>query len=283
MYRLIMLMTVLAAEPLLGADIASEIRTGDSAPDTSNGGYVEVGVGLRYADGGLLDELDGERNDAYRYRYTLNLNYEYRYKGLFIEAVGGTADGFHLGYNFWHNNYWTVDFLALSGGGDPKNKKLAGLPEADRNAELLDRNFGFTGSGIRATGYLGDYILQYRLLADALDDNDNGIVSTTRVGRSWQVKNWNFHGIASLRYDSATTNQRAFGITPEEATARFGAYEPSSSVSFGAEVGATYPLSEHWVFRSTAGFVQQNKEAELSPLRKRKHSVFFNASISYVF
>jgi outer membrane scaffolding protein for murein synthesis (MipA/OmpV family) len=276
-----MLMSVLAAEPLLAADIASDIREGDSAPDTSNGGYFEVGVGLHYADGGRLDELNGKRNDDYRFLYTLNLNYEYRYKGLFIEAASGSADGLNLGYNFWHNNYWTIDFLALSGGGDPDNDDLTGSPESERDAELIDRNFGFSGSGIRATGYLGEYILQYRLLADAF--NDNGVVSTARAGRSWQVKNWNFHAIASLRYDSAKTNQRAFGITPEEATARFDAYTPSSSVSFGAEVGATYPLSEHWVFRTTARFVQQNKEAELSPLRNRKHGVSFNSSISYVF
>src|SRR5690606_9694256 len=134
----------------------------------------------------------------------------------------------NLGYNLWSNEVWTVDLLASSGYGrgvDSDNPDISFMSEEDRNLELKKRVYSFRGSGIRATAYFGDYIFQYRLLTDQF--SDTGVVSTARLGRSWQIGNWNLHGLASLRYDSARTNQEAFGITASEATTLFPEYHPN--------------------------------------------------------
>jgi len=280
MHKLLILITMLTVEPLMAADIARDIRTGDSTPDTSNGGYFEIGAAAGYIDTPRIENPDDEDNDAFA---GYGFSFEYRYNGIFAEAAYGSWDGINLGYNFWNNDVWTVDFLALSGAifDGKKHDDISGLSEAERDYELLDRSFGFRGAGIRATAYWGDYIFQYRLLIDALDDN--GVVSSARVGRSWQLKNWNFHGIASLGYASAKANQLWFGVTPEEATTRFGAYSPGSNFAFAAEVGATYPITEHWVFRSIARFGLQSSESKGSPLNKDSDSVSYSLNINYVF
>src|SRR5690606_10404319 len=121
-----------------------------------------------------------------------------------------------------------------------------GLPEYLRNYAILHRDTWYTGAGMRVTHYVGPNIVQFRLVTDI--HNGNGITSTARFGRAWQVKNWNFHGLGSLVYRSAKTNQYYFGISELEQTTRFPAYRPGSSVDVAFEVGVTYPLSEHWVF-----------------------------------
>jgi MipA family protein len=281
MYRLSMLVIMLGAQPLMAADIAREIRTGDSGPDTSDGGYFEIGTAVQYFDGPRIENPDDEDNDSFGLGY--GVSFEYRYHGLFAEAAYGSWDGINLGYSAWNNGVWTIDFLALSGAifDGKKHDDISGLSEAERDYELLDRSFGFRGTGIRATAYWGDYIFQYRLLVDAIDNN--GVVSSARVGRSWQVRNWNFHAIASVSYASAKANQLWMGVTPMEATPRFAAYTPGSNVAFAAELGVTYPINEHWVFRSIARYGLQSSESKGSPLNENQDPVFYNLAISYVF
>lgn len=277
--RLTLLATALV-QPAFAADIATDVRAGSGAPDSSNGGYFELGPSATYGSNPRVNDSDEEG-----FNLSIELGGSYRYKGVFVEASQGSFDGLNLGYNFWNNQHWALDVLAfsISGSFDSKNVDRidTSLTEAQRDSELEDRNTFYSGAGIRVTGYYADYILQYRLVTDT--HGGNGVLSTARLGKSWQLKNWNFHGIVSAQYNSATSNRYWFGVNAEEATTRFPEYEPGTSVSFSAEVGVTYPLGKDWVLRSYARYGVLSSEAKNSPLTDDDHWALFVNSISYVF
>ncbi len=278
--RLFTLVTMLLIKPAFAADIATDVRSGTDGPSTNNGGYFEIGVAVGYLTHPQIidDENEGWDIDP-------SLAGGYRYKGFYIEASHGTFDGLNLGYNFWNSQHWSVDLLAssLNGTFDSENVDTIDdrLSEAQRNSELIDRDTLYSGAGIRLTGYYDDYILQYRLVTDT--HSGNGVTSTARLGRSWQVKNWNFHGVVSAEYASATTNRYWWGVGAAEATTRFPEYQPDASVSYNAEVGVTYPLGKDWVLRSFARYGLLSDEEKDSPLADEDHMVWFVNSISYVF
>ncbi|MGI9295452.1 MAG: MipA/OmpV family protein [Pseudomonadales bacterium] len=276
----LMLVTTLLVDPAIAADIASDVRSGGGVPDTSDGGYFEIGVAAGYLANPRVNDDDDEG-----WEVGLSLAGGYRYKGFFVEASQGTFDGLNLGYNLWNNKHWSVDLLASSLNGDIDTDNADRidnrLTEAQRDKELIDRDTFYSGAGIRLTGYYDDYILQYRFVTDT--HGGNGVTSTARLGKSWQVKNWNFHGVVSAEYTSATTNRYWLGISAAEATTRFPEYDPGASVSFNAEVGVTYPLSKDWVFRSFARFGLLPDEQKNSPLADDDQWVLFLNSISYVF
>lgn len=277
---LLTLVTTLLVKPVFAADIATDVRSGNSGPDTSNGGYFEIGVSASYVNSPRIRDDDDEG-----FELGLELGGGYRYKGFFIEASQGTFDGLNLGYNLWNNQHWSVDVLAASVNGDIDTDNAdridSSLTEAQRDSELIDRDTFYSGAGLRLTGYYNDYILQYRLVTDT--HGGNGVTSTARLGKSWQVKNWNFHGVFSAQYASATTNRYWYGIGATEATTRFPEYDPGASVEFNAEIGVTYPLGKDWVFRSFARFGSLSDEVKKSPLADDDHAVLFVTSISYVF
>ncbi len=120
------LVTTLLLQPVFAADIATDVRSGNGAPDNSNGGYFEIGVEAGYAnDPKVADDDEG-------WGGSLSLAGGYRYKGLFIEASQGTFDGLNLGYNLWNNQHWSVDLLAASLNGDIDTE----------NADRIDSNLG---------------------------------------------------------------------------------------------------------------------------------------------
>lgn len=278
--RLSILLAMLLMKPGFAADIATDVRSGNGVPDNSNGGYFEIGLAGGYLASPRVNDDDDEGWDA-----GLSLAGGYRYKGFFIEASQGTFDGLNLGYNLWNNRHWSVDLLAASLNGDidtdNPDKIDSRFTEAQRDSEIIDRDTFYSGAGVRLTGYYGDYIFQYRLVTDT--HGGNGVTSTARLGKSWQVKNWNFHGVASVEYNSATSNRYWLGISAAEATTRFPEYDPGSSVSFNAEVGVTYPLGKDWVFRSFARFGVLPDEQKDSPLADDEKWLLFYNSISYVF
>ncbi|MGK0440569.1 MAG: outer membrane scaffolding protein for murein synthesis (MipA/OmpV family) [Pseudohongiellaceae bacterium] len=265
---------------VFAADIATDIRKAAEAPDISNGGYFEIGLGFDYTNDSRLSVADDEDG----YGEAFDIGGSYRYNGLFVELSQGTLDGLSLGYHLWANDKWIVDLLGSSINGtltSGDDEDLSGLSEAQRNDALIDRDTFYNGAGVRATGYFGDTIFQYRLVTDIHDDN--GIVSTLRLGRSGQLRNWNFHGVVSADYASAKTSHYWYGVSQSDATARFQEYNAGSTMSYTAEIGLTYPMSEHFVFRSTARHTRFSNEVQDSPLTDGNNSTYIATSINYVF
>ncbi|WP_308364831.1 MULTISPECIES: MipA/OmpV family protein [unclassified Microbulbifer] len=269
----------------LAADIGDDIRKGSQSVTHDDGGYFEASVhaGCIYS-ARITDLTDNDNTDC---DYGLGIGGEYRYKGLFFEGSSNTSDGLNLGYTLWSNTNWSVDLLAASVSGhldlsdkqtDPEDLDLT---ESERNESNIDRDTFYAGAGTRITYFFGENIFQFRLVTDIHDGN--GIQATARLGRAWQVRNWNLHGIASLTYSSADLNQYQIGINDREKTQWFPAYRPGSSIEASFEAGATYPINEHWVSRTTLRYFPHSSTVRNSPLFDGNWSGSISTTLSYVF
>lgn len=263
----------------LASDIASSVSGGEDNR-LANGGYFELGAS--FYD---INKVDIRQTNDQSSPVILLISGMYQYKGLFIEAVHQSQDGVNLGVNLWNSKNWSIDLLvanlktswARPEGIDPKY-----LNEAGRNAYLLSEPSLYVGAGFRATRYWDDhYVFQYRIVSDYFDNQ--GIQSTARLGKSWQVRNWNFYALASLEYSSAKLNRYLFGVNSDEATQLFPVYQPNSSFGYGMELGVAYPLSEKFVFRAMYRLNILSEEVTDSPFNQSGYLSYFNVSISYVF
>lgn len=285
LFTFVMLSLSAAISPaVFAADIASDVRQGTAEPNNSNGGYFEIGVAMGYReDSRVLDDSEG----AEGFGAGPAIGFGYRWSGLFAEASQGTFDGLNLGYNVWSNRYLSIDFLASSFTGslteddDKDNTRIEDLDEDERNDALIERDTFYSGAGIRVTAYIEDHVIQYRLITDT--HGGNGVVSTLRLGRNWQIRNWNLHSVLGVQYNSASANDYWFGVDANEATERFSEFKGKSSINFSGEVGLTYPISENWVFRSFARYISVPDEVRKSPLTVGETDAFIVSSISYVF
>lgn len=280
-FILTIFLLILAFAPQISraSDIANSV-TGREDNRLVNGGYFELGASV-YG----VNKIDVRQTDHQTIQPSLLLSGMYQYKGLFVEMLHQSQDGINLGYNFWNSENWSLDLLvanlqsswARPEGIDPKM-----LNEASRDLYLMSEDSIYVGAGFRATRYWDDhYVFQYRIVSDYYDGQ--GLQSSARLGKSWQVRNWNFHALASVEYASATLNNHLFGVSSDEATTRFPEYHPDSSFHYGMEFGVAYPLSESLVFRAMYRFNVLSDEVTDSPFNQAGHVSFFNASISYVF
>ncbi|MBW8184005.1 MipA/OmpV family protein [Shewanella nanhaiensis] len=276
---ILLLALTLAPQISRASDIANSV-VGREDNRFVNGGYFELGASV-YG----VNKIDVRQTDHQTIQPSLLISGMYQYKGLFVEMLHQSQDGINLGYNFWNSENWSLDLLvanlqsswARPEGIDPKM-----LNEAGRDLYLMSEESIYVGAGFRATRYWDDhYVFQYRIVSDYYDGQ--GLQSSARLGKSWQVRNWNFHALASVEYASATLNNHLFGVSSDEATTRFPEYHPDSSFHYGMEFGVAYPLSESLVFRAMYRFNVLSDEVTDSPFNQAGHVSFFNASISYVF
>lgn len=271
---------IVLSMPSSADDIAADVKTGGGSQ--KNGGYFELGLlgGYVYTPYNFKanTDLDG-------YTLSFDVSGVYRKNGFFAEAVFATQDGINLGYNLWQNDSYSVDFLAASLSGF-YNIDFEGLDEPQdteeaRNEDLYERHTLYTGTGIRFTSYIDEYVLQYRLVTDTFDNN--GVMSTLRVGRAWQYRNWNFHGIVSAVYTSRATNQYRYGVDESEATTANPTFYPEASLSYSVMLGMTRPLSEKWILRGIAGWEHTPDEIKDSNFVDNHDRILAGISIVRVF
>ena len=277
--RILLLILTFVPTTVSASDIATSVAGGvDNRLE--NGGYFELGASV-YS----VNKVDIRQSEHQAVQPSLLISGMYQYNGLFVEMVHQSQDGINLGYNFWNSKNWSLDLLVAnlkSSWARPEGADPATLNEAERNSYLMSEDSIYVGAGFRATRYWDDhYVFQYRIVSDYYDDQ--GIQSSARLGKSWQIRNWNFHALGSVEYSSATLNQYLFGVSSEEATALFPQYQPDSSFSYGVELGVAYPISESFVFRAMYRINMLSDEVTNSPFNQADHVSFFNASISYVF
>lgn len=265
------------------ADIASDVSAGSGGFDNSNGGYFEFGVGVNL----FFNRERGIVNTSPM------LAGAYRYRGFFLEAISpgisindGTVGGVTLGLNIWRNERWAVDLLGANSRFRLSRKTFweddSDTAPLEKDRELMERDSFYNGAGARVTGYFGNTIFQYRLVSDTF--GGNGVTSSARIGHSRQLRNWNIHGVFRADHVSQNTGQYWYGVSEEEATTRFQEYKVrSSTISYSAEFGATYPVRENVVFRSTGRYTQFADAIAKSPLQEGESTFRWNTSLSYVF
>ncbi len=246
----------------IASDIVSTVREGRS-PISEEYKTFELG--------GLLGYFDNPHVPTQKYVDSAHASFdaagEIKLKRFFFEASQGSQDGLNLGYALWANQNWSFDFLAASmigSLGDLDSKDNDGMDEAARNDELEDRETFYIGTGFRVTRYFENYVLQYRLVADSY--KNNGLTSTLRFGRGWQVRNWHFSTILSAKYLSDKTSDYLFGVDSDEATSKYPAFTSRHSMNYSLVLNATKPLSEKWVMRAYIGYILYSNNIKDSPL-----------------
>lgn len=261
------------------ADIASSVREG-RVSESENYLTFQVGAVAGYFDNPHA-VTQRQFDDAF---LDLDISGEARYKRFFVEASQGTQDGLSLGYTIWNNQDWSVDFIGASMVGfieDIYGDDSGGFDEASRNKRIEERETFYMGTGVRVTRYLEEYVIQYRLVKDTY--KDHGVTSTLRVGRGWQIKNWNISSILSAKYSSQETNDYFFGVTEREATNKYPAFEADEGMSYSLMVSATKPLSERWVMRAFVGYAWLCDGISDSPVLEADNAKGAALAFNYVF
>jgi len=276
-------MALCAISSTQAADDSSLVHNGTANNKSRNGGYFEFGVSLNWL--GTSEGLTVGNETL--------ISGAYRYRRMFFEALNpasgltnGSVGGLNLGVNVFRNNRWAIDLIAASPqwGLSQRASKIdfKNPVESEAERDLLNRRNFYNGAGVRVTGYFGDAILQYRLVTDY--HGGNGVIGTARVGYSKPVRNWNYHGFVGVDHISQESGQYWYGVSDEEATSRFPAYNvDESTINYSAEIGVTIPLREHVVFRSTARASHFANTIAKSPLQEGDSQINWNSSISYVF
>jgi len=131
------------------------------------------------------------------------------------------------------------------------------------------------------TGYFGDNIAQFRLVSDWYDGN--GISGSARLGRQWQLENWNLQAIGGVRYYSEEFSQYLFGVSEEEQSSRFPEYDAGDAWIPEAEIGLRVPVAENWVYTSRLRYRQYPNSITNSPLVANDSDVIFHTGLFYVF
>lgn len=256
------------------SDIALDVRQGQV--DVESDWYFEVGVGLEYqsaidarATGPAKSSSGG----------VINLGGALYYKRFFIEAAMESYDGLNLGYQLLADEHWQLDLLASSLSGEFYFEDDRKGQTADE--KLVERESLYNGAGFRLTRRLGDTVLQARLVDDIY--KSNGLRASVRLGRRWQRRNWQLHGIASVDYASAKTLEYLVGVGEDEATERFPAYAPDAGSAVSLELGAAKPLSQDVVWSTRLLYTRYSDEVAQSPLVTDDDYIGFRTLVSYVF
>jgi len=270
------------------SDITHSVR-GDIEQAGSTENYFELGLmhgqGSGPSFGGKGNNFnfsgDGDWSDL-----SVIINGSYSWNNIFIENYSESGHGVVFGYNAFNNDNWSFDITAttewLQKESFENNGRYGFL-----NHQSYSKQFTIGG---RLIGYFGNNVVQFAVNQDATGDH-NGTTASVQIGRNWQVRNWNFHGIVGVEYASAKLNDFYVGVSEERAeflsgfNESFIAYDADASVSFSTELGVTYPISEDWVFRATSRAATISDELTDSPYFQDKDSVAtsFRTSLSYVF
>ena len=253
------------------ADIAHEV-----IQQSVTSGYLEANSALQIrripiigADNSNTDPESPEVN------LSLGLSGRLEWRGFFIEAVRESSNNGIIGYDAWENENSRVALIITSqlGGYSP------GTVTGYESVGSRDTDLQF---GIRSTHYTGNNIVQLEALSD-ISGRDEGVVASAQLGRYWQIRNWNVHALVGARYFSSSTIDYYIGIDADEVSAATPAYQASNGIVASVKVGASLPLTEHWVFRTSLNMERLPDSVVESPLVTARSSYVAEAGFHYVF
>jgi len=251
----------------MAADVARDIRGGRQDEGTDFAGYIEIGS---HAATGQVPVVGVENKEI---RFTVGGHF--RAKGFFLDFLTESYNRGQLGYNLYSGNTWSFDLIAT---GSPDGIDTSLSNELDG---LRDRS-GAVESGLRVTGFTGPYIVQFEALSDITGTHDGAILSGS-VARSYLWRNWNLHWLFGARYLSSETTNYLFGVDATEASERFPFYNAGAGVTYVAEIGATLPLNQYFVFRGTARYWSLPDSIADSPFIEEQNYSEVSASLVFVY
>ncbi len=246
--KAILLSLLCVSLPGYAADIARDVREGRE-DESVHGGYIELGVTVNYQD----FPVPGTQ----KFGGAISLGGHYRFKRFFIDAYAESYSQFQVGLNAYSGQNWSVDLLVAAsefGAQSELNKTLE---------EFTNRQPG-TNVGVRATGYSGPLILQIELMRDVTGAHGGQLLTAT-IARQWLFHNWNIHALAGLRYESSESLDYQFGISENQATSEYPAYDAKAGSTAVVEFGLTYPLNEFFIYKTTARYWRFPESVANSP------------------
>jgi outer membrane scaffolding protein for murein synthesis (MipA/OmpV family) len=253
------------------ADIAHTLRA-NTQDNNDPDNFIEIGLGASLGIGSsLIDEK------AKGLGLFINLSSSYNWNGFFIDLGSETAEPLVIGYNAHNSDKWSFDLvLGTTEGGVSEDTD-------DRFIGIMKRQSS-TMVGARLTGYFGKNILQVSLKRDVRGISD-GTVATALLGRNWQYRNWNFHGLIGLNISDSKYNDYYLGVSEEESVLTgIESYDGKASIHFSSSVGVTYPLSENWIYRADISVSSNFGQNDSTLFEKRRNfDSGISTSINYVF
>jgi outer membrane scaffolding protein for murein synthesis (MipA/OmpV family) len=258
------------AMPAQGGDIDSDIVRGQF---TGEGGYFEIGAHL-FAGNSPIVGVPKDGNTVTGGALSLSGRWQQGAGFIEVESLGDI----NIGLNLWNNEHWWVDALVSQyhQGFDPQDV------DALENSNLRERSRDLP-IGLRATGYLGNTLIQITFLSGDLRDKHNGYSLAAELGQYWQIRNLNFHWLLGALFDSDTVAQYYFGIDSNQADANFPAYQADASLRLFSELGLTMALSEHWVLRGEARYAHLSSAIKDSPFIEDSYATLAALTLSYIF
>lgn len=252
---------------MFAADISRDVREGREDETIVNDGYFEISVSA------ILNEMPIPGSDQLIGK--IGLGGHYRYKRFFVDAHAESYNQTQLGLNVYSGDVWSIDVLNATsehGVDSELNRELKEFTDRDSASYL----------GVRATAYNGPFIYQLETLRDVSNVHEGTLITAT-AARQWLVRNWNFHALLGARYESAEALDYQYGNTIEDATSIYPAYDAGAGTTFVTEVGVTYPLNEHFVFKSTGRWWELPGAIVDSPFIEGDSYLTFSTSITFVY
>lgn len=253
------------------ADIAYKIRQGSDASVS-----FELAFGFVVLDVPLVGWVSDDPEDPTSGALEVGLAFDGRaeWKGLFVETIFHSFNSIALGYTPWSNDKTSVDLLITDGLGRYEPGIGAFQSVENRGSDVV--------AGIRATHHFDKTLVQLEVSSDVSGKHDGQMVAL-QLGRFRQVRNWNLHGLIGARYFTDNMLDHYFGISEAESTADIPRYEASGGTLASLEIGATLPLTEKWIFKSTAEGLYLPDSVSDSPLADDRVAVIVSTSVNYVF
>lgn len=255
------------------ADIARDIRDGE----LDNASFFELGIGVFVGELPLLGFNGQEPEDSGNVNLSISAGLQARleYRGFFAEVIEDSFSDITLGYNAYVTEDTSLDIVATTWFQHISRDEYVGFESVtDRDGDIL--------IGLRSNHYFGDNQLQFELLHDVVDAHD-GFVAAAQVGRRFQYRNWNFHGLAGLRFFSEKVLQHYFGVSEAESTATLAAYNADQGFLPTLQFGGTVPINENWIFRTGAEYSLLPSTVSDSPLAQGDGLYVLQAGVYRVF
>jgi len=271
-------------------ELLAETTTTIQAPNDSkaiqlsdeerSGGFLKLGFGYKAVTMPYEDKEKGK---------TLFLNARYQWENrLFVEAAFYRVlnSGLNIGYNFYNTERWNFDLVTNIAHGANETGYI------DQGKVFYKKSDITRMLALRTTGSFDKTTVQFVVAPYSLNsDYDNPLYASLWLDRSFQIKNWELYGAFGLEYRSQDMLEYYYGISEENATANFTAYNPSSGIDTTGEIGASYPISNKWLFETYYRYTRLADSISDSPIMKfasnlesrSKNMTEFGILVSYVF
>ncbi len=254
------------------ADIAREIQH----PGYGKGSFAEFGFALAVGSEPLVG-FNGqtlEQSGDMSLSLSGSLEGRLEYKRVFVEFIDNSFSNASIGINAYSTDKTNHDIILTTLFGGVNRSDVVGF-------ETIENRKGDINLGFRSSYYFGDGIAQFELVSDVSSAHD-GVIASLQFGHQAQVRNWNLHALAGVRYFTDNVVDQLFGVSSSEATETLPEYQADSGFMPTLQLGATLPLNEKWIFRANAEYTRYPSSVVNSPLAQGDSGYLVSTGIYYV-